>query len=52
VAGVYVALRDDIKGGTTTAAGFGHAVELTRLVTDLLDSSRTGRRKPAAGWPA
>lgn len=52
VAGVYAALRDDIKGGTATAAGFGHAVELTRLVTDLLDSSRTGRRKPAAGWPA
>ena len=51
VAGVYAALRDDIAGGTSTAANFDHAVKLTRLVADLLASSRTGSRKPAADWP-
>lgn len=51
VAGVYAALRDDIAGGTSNAAGFGHAVRLTRLVADLLASSRTGSRTPAADWP-
>ena len=51
VAGVYAALRDDIARGTFTVAGFGHAVKLTRLVTDLLSSSRTGSRTDAVGWP-
>ncbi len=51
VAGVYAALRDDIAGGTSTAAGFDHAVRLTRLVADLLASSRTGSRRTAADWP-
>ena len=51
VAGVYAALRDDIASGTSTAANFDHAVKLTRLVADLLASSRTGSRKPAADWP-
>ncbi len=51
VAGVYAALRDDIAGGTATAAGFDHAVKLTRLITDLLASSRMGTRTEAAGWP-
>ena len=52
VAGVYAALRDDIAHGTVTVAGFGDAVRLTRLVTDLLASSRTGSRSKAGGWPA
>ncbi len=51
VAGVYAALRDDIAGGTATATGFDHAVKLTRLITDLLASSRTGTRAEASGWP-
>lgn len=51
VAGVYAALRDDIAKGTSTVAGFGHAVKLTRLVTDLLASSRTGNRSKADDWP-
>ncbi len=51
VAGVYAALRDDIAGGTTLAAGFDHAVKLTRLIGDALESSRTGSRRPAADWP-
>lgn len=51
VAGVYAELRDDIAHGTATAPGFDHAVRLTRLIDDLLASSQTGTRKPAAGWP-
>lgn len=51
VAGVYAALRDDIADGTTLTAGFDHAVKLTRLIGDALESSRTGSRKPAADWP-
>ena len=51
VAGVYAALRDDIAQGTFTVAGFGHAVKLTRLVTDLLSSSHAGSRTEAGGWP-
>ena len=51
VAGVYAALRDDIAQGTFTVTGFDHAVKLTRLVTDLLESSRTGSRKLAVNWP-
>ena len=51
VAGIYAALRDDIAGGTFTAVGFDHAFRLTRLVADLLASSRTGSRKPAVDWP-
>lgn len=51
VAGVYEALRHDVASGATDAPGFDHAVKLTRLVTDLLDSSRTGARKTASEWP-
>lgn len=51
VAGVYAMLRDDINDKSSTAPGFDHAVRLTRLLDDLLDSSRTGTRKPAADWP-
>ena len=51
VAGVYAALRDDIAGGTFTVAGFGHAVKLTRLVSDVLSSSLAGSRAKAADWP-
>jgi len=51
VAGVYAELRDDIAHGTSTAPGFDHAVRLTRLIDDLLASSQTGTRKPAADWP-
>ncbi len=51
VAGVYAALRDDIAQGTFTVAGFGHAARLTRLVTDLLSSSRTGSRIKGVDWP-
>lgn len=51
VAGVYARLRDDINGNSSTAPGFDHAVRLTRLLDDLLDSSRTGIRRSATDWP-
>lgn len=51
VAGVYAALRDDIARGGASVTGFDHAVKLTRLITDLLASSRTGTRVQAADWP-
>lgn len=51
VAGIYAALRDDIVHGTSTAPDFDHAVRLTRLIDDLIASSRTGARKSAAAWP-
>lgn len=44
VAGIYAALRDNIATGTSTAPDFDDAVRLTRLVDDMLSSSRTGTR--------
>ena len=51
VALAYAALRDDILRGTATATGFAHAARVARLIEDMLESSRTGAWKPAAGWP-
>ncbi len=51
VAGVYANLRDDILNGSFTVPGFDHAVKLTRLITDLLVSSESGRRAMASDWP-
>ncbi len=52
VGGVYARLRDDIARGTSTVAGFGHAATLTRLMIDTLESSQSGRRMAADGWPS
>ncbi len=51
VAGLYAALRDDIRHGSFTVPDFDHAVRLTRLVDDLLTSSATGTRTAARDWP-
>ena len=51
VAGVYASLRDDIRDGTSLTKGFDHAVALTRLMEDILDSSETGIRAIASDWP-
>ncbi len=51
VGGVYAALRDAIRGGSSDVADFDHAVRLTRLVADLLASSETGTRKMSPDWP-
>lgn len=52
VAGTYAALRDDINRGTSTVAGFDHAVRLTKLVEDAFEASGQGCRKASNGWPA
>ncbi len=51
VAGIYAALRDGIHDGTDHAADFRHAVRLTKLINDVLESSKLGRRMSAAAWP-
>ena len=51
VGGVYAALRDSIRAGTSRAADFDHAARLTRLVEDVLESSQEGRRVNADAWP-
>lgn len=51
VAATYALLREDILRGTSRAANFEHAVRLTSLNHDLLDSSRGGVRKRSADWP-
>ncbi len=51
VASAYAALRDDINRGTSTVAGFDHAVRLTTLIEDALKSSDQGCRKASDGWP-
>ncbi len=51
VAGMYARLRDDITGDTRTVPDFEHAVQLTRLVKDLLTSSQDRTRLPAEDWP-
>lgn len=43
VAGVYAALRDDIRQGATRVSGFGHAVNLSLLVENVFLSSEEGR---------
>ena len=44
VGGVYAALRDDIWQGSNQAAGFDHAVQLSRLIEAVFLSSEEGRR--------
>jgi predicted dehydrogenase len=51
VAGVYAALRDDIRHGTSNVTDFGHAVRLTRLIEDALEASQVDVRSNDA-WPA
>jgi len=52
VAGVYAALRDDIRQGAARVAGFAHAVDLSLLIENVFRSSNEGRRLdvgPSAG---
>ena len=52
VAGVYAALRDDIRDGTSAAPDFGHAVRLSHLIDDILTAAANGRTTtPTADWP-
>ncbi len=51
VAGMYAAFRDDILSDSHTVPDFDHAVQLTRLIEDVLTSSESGTRKGATDWP-
>lgn len=51
VAGMYAAFRNDILTGSHTVPDFDHAVQLTRLIEDVLTSSESGARKSATDWP-
>ena len=51
VAGMYVALRNDIVSGTSTAPDFEHAIRLAKLIEDVMSSAKTGTRRIAANWP-
>ena len=51
VAAMYAALRDDIAGNTRTVPDFDHAVKLSRLLTAVKRSSKSGQRAQQADWP-
>lgn len=52
VAGIYAALRDDLRHGTSCAPGFGHAVRLSHLIDDVIAAAASGRSTaPSADWP-
>ena len=51
VGALYAALRDDIANGTRTTPDFAHAVRLTKLLADIDESSKEGRRTSQSGWP-
>ena len=52
VADMYVALRNDILSGSSTAPDFDHAVRLAKLIDDASASSDSGFRKTFADWPS
>ena len=52
VASMYVALRDDIVSGDSTAPDFEHAVRLAKLIDDVAASSKDGVRINASDWPS
>ena len=52
VAGVYKALGNDIRTGSSTVTDFDHAVSLTRFVEDTLEASERGARMSNGyNWP-
>ena len=51
VAGMYAALRSDIRNGTFTVPDFDHAVRLTRLIHAEMLSSENGIRQNTSDWP-
>jgi predicted dehydrogenase len=51
VGAIYAALRDDVRQGARSLAGFEHAVRLTRLLADFEAASENGMRYLAEDWP-
>ncbi len=50
VGAMYAALRDDIAGNTRTIPDFDHAVKLSRLLTAVERSLKSGQRAQHADW--
>jgi predicted dehydrogenase len=51
VAAMYCALARDISSGEHTAPDFDHAVRLTHLLDDVVQSANTGHRLTRQDWP-
>ncbi len=51
VAAMYRALARDISSGEHTTPDFDHAVRLTRLMDDVVQSANTGHRLTRRDWP-
>ena len=51
VAAMYCALARDISSGEHTTPDFDHAVRLTHLIDDVVQSANTGHRLTRQDWP-
>ena len=51
VAAMYCALARDISAGEHTTPDFDHAVRLTHLLDDVVQSANTGHRLTRQDWP-
>jgi predicted dehydrogenase len=51
VAAIYCALARDITSGVHTTPDFDHAVRLTHLIDDVVESANTGYRLTRKDWP-
>ena len=51
VAAMYCALARDIASGEHAAPDFEHAVRLTHLLDDVVQSANTGHRVTRQDWP-
>jgi hypothetical protein len=48
---MYCALARDISSGKNTSPDFEHAVRLTHLIDDVVQSANTGHRLTRQDWP-
>ena len=51
VAGMYGALARDVSSGEHATPDFDHAMRLTRLLDDVVESANTGHRLSRQHWP-
>jgi hypothetical protein len=52
VAAMYCALAQDVSAGEHATPDFDHAVRLTHLMDDVVQSADNGHRITRQGWPA
>jgi hypothetical protein len=48
---MYRALARDISSGEHTTPDYEHAVRLTHLLDDVVQSANTGHRRKRQDWP-